>query len=145
MSTAIGSSVRALIPSFAYVDAPKAITFLCEAFGFEKHAVYEGAPGTIEHAQLKLGEFFIMLGTAGKNAEWPSKSPRELGGATTGGLYVVLENDAAVDAHFEQARKAGADIIREPRSPEYGGRDYSARDTEGYLWSFGSYRPEMAP
>lgn len=138
------TTIRALVPSFAYVDAHAAIAYLCEKFGFEKHAVYEGAGGSVEHAQLKLGEFFIMLGTAGKNPEWPSASPKTLGG-TTGGVYVVLESDADVDAYFARAKAAGADIIREPRSPEYGGRDYSARDSEGYLWSFGSYRPEAAP
>lgn len=25
---------------------------------------------------------------------------------------------------------------------DYGSRDYSARDPEGSLWSFGTYRPE---
>jgi uncharacterized glyoxalase superfamily protein PhnB len=138
------STVRALIPSFAYEDAHAAIAFLCDAFGFEKHAVYEDANGTIEHAQLKLGAFFIMLGTAGRNPDWPSSSPKTLGG-TTGGTYVVLESDADVDAHYAHAKAAGAHILREPKSPEYGGRDYSARDAEGYLWSFGSYRPEAAP
>jgi uncharacterized glyoxalase superfamily protein PhnB len=135
------TSVRALIPSFTYENAPHAIIFLCEAFGFEKHVVYEGEPGIIEHAQLKLGDHFIMLGSARKNPAWPSTTPEALGGAT-GGLYVVLETDADVDAHYEHARKAGATIIREPESPDYGGRNYSAQDTEGYLWSFGSYRPE---
>ena len=137
-------AVRGLIPSFAYADAHAAIAFLCDAFGFEKHAVYEGANGVVEHAQLKLGDHFIMLGTAGRNPEWPSQTPRVLGG-TTGGTYVVLESDAGVDAHHARAKAAGAEIIREPRSQDYGGRDYTARDSEGHLWSFGSYRPETAP
>lgn len=138
------TTALAIIPSFAYANAPKAIDFLCSAFGFTKHAVYEGDGGTIEHAQLKLGSSFIMLGSARPRPEWPSHTPLELGGAT-GGVYVVLESDADVDALCERARAAGATIAREPASPEYGGRDYSARDTEGYLWSFGSYRPEHAP
>ena len=135
--------VRALVPSFAYEDPHAAIAFLCDAFGFAKHVVYEGSDGIVEHAQLKLGDYFIMLGTAGKNPDWPSKSPKTLGG-TTGATYVVLERDADVDAHYLRAKAAGAEIIREPKSPEYGGRDYSAKDSEGYLWSFGSYRPEAA-
>jgi uncharacterized glyoxalase superfamily protein PhnB len=64
---------------------------------------------------------------------------------TTAGQGGVLESDADVDAHCERARAAGAQIIREPESPEYGGRNYGVRDPEGYLWSFGSYRPEAAP
>ena len=138
------STVRAIIPTFSYDDAPGAIDFLCAAFGFEKNVVYEGAPGIIEHAQLKAGTSYIMLGSARRNSDWPSKTPKELGG-TSGGVYIVLESDADVDAHCERARAAGAQIIREPESPEYGGRNYGVRDPEGYLWSFGSYRPEAAP
>ena len=41
-----------IIPTFRYHDAPAAIEFLCRAFGFEKHAVYEGEGGTVAHAQL---------------------------------------------------------------------------------------------
>jgi uncharacterized glyoxalase superfamily protein PhnB len=137
-------SARAIIPSFTYDDAPRAIAFLCEAFGFEKHAVYEGTERAIEHAQLKLGPHFIMLGSAHAGPEWPTKTPRELGGVT-GGTYIVLERDEDVDVHCARARAAGARIVREPESPDYGGRSYSAADTEGYLWSFGSYRPESAP
>jgi uncharacterized glyoxalase superfamily protein PhnB len=36
---------------------------------------------------------------------------------------------------------AGADIFFEPEDQDYGGRVYSARDPEGYVWSFGSYDP----
>ncbi len=141
MSESITTTARAIIPSFKYDDAPAAIAFLCAAFGFEKHVVYDGPDGTIAHAQLKLGPDFIMLGSAGKGSDdWPSRTPKELGGAT-GGIYVVLERDEDVDAHCARARAAGATIIREPNTPEYGGRDYSAKDSEGYLWSFGSYRP----
>ncbi len=136
-------TARAIIPSFRYEDAPRAIEFLCAAFGFEKHAIYEGAAGKIDHAQLKLGPHFIMLGSMSEDMTWPAHTPRQLGGAT-GGVYIVLERDEDVDAHYERARAAGAKIIREPESPDYGGRGYGAQDLEGYLWSFGSYRPESA-
>ncbi len=136
-------TARAIIPSFRYQDAPRAIDFLCEAFGFEKHAVYANDDGTIAHAQLRLGPDFIMLGSARPCDAWPVRTPSELGGVT-GGVYVVLERDEDVDAHCTRARTAGATIIREPESPEYGGRSYGAVDFEGYLWSFGSYRPESA-
>jgi len=131
-----------MIPGFKYEDAPRAITFLCEAFSFEKHAVYPGANGTIDHAQLKLGPHFIMLGSAQNvDANWPSKTPGQLGSAT-GGIYVVLERDEDVDAHCARARAVGATIINERSIPDYGGRMYGAVVSEGYLWSFGSYRPE---
>ncbi|HEY4281107.1 MAG TPA: VOC family protein [Conexibacter sp.] len=55
-------------------------------------------------------------------------------------MYIVLPDDA-VEAHAERARAAGAELIRELESPDYGGRGYTARDPEGNVWSFGSYRP----
>ena len=125
-------AATAIVPGFTYRDAPRAIAFLCKAFGFERHTVYEGANGRIDHAQLRLGRDFIMLGSA-KNDEAVS---------TRSSTYVVLERDEDVDAHCERARAAGAKIVREPDSPDYGGRGYSAEDTEGYQWSFGSYSPE---
>ncbi len=134
-------TVRAIIPSFRYEDAPRAIQFLCDAFGFEKHVVYEGAEGRIDHAQLRLGGHFIMLGSAANDRSSGDRTPRELGGVT-GSLYIVLERDEDVDAHCARARAAGAVITMEPFSPDYGGRGYGAEDLEGYRWSFGSYRPE---
>lgn len=127
-------------PSFRYVDAPRAIAWLVRAFGFEKQAVYANDDGTIAHAQLTFGSGVIMLGSASNAGSWNVRSPQEAGVAT-GGTYVILERDEDVDRHCAQARAAGAQIILEPESPDYGGRSYSARDLEGYYWSFGSYRP----
>ena len=45
------------------------------------------------------------------------------------------------DAHHDRARAAGATIIRELQDQDYGSRDYSAKDPEGNIWSFGTYNP----
>lgn len=55
--------------------------------------------------------------------------------------YIVLDNDYAVERAYARAKAARARITIELRSPEYGGRTFSAADPEGYLWSFGSYQP----
>jgi len=43
-----------IIPTLRYADAPRAIDFLCTAFGFERRTVYldERDPNTVQHAQL---------------------------------------------------------------------------------------------
>jgi uncharacterized glyoxalase superfamily protein PhnB len=61
--------------------------------------------------------------------------------AGRGWLYVVVED---VDAHYERAVAAGAEIVMEPADQDYGSRDYSCHDLEGNLWSFGTYRPSLA-
>jgi uncharacterized glyoxalase superfamily protein PhnB len=120
-----------------YDDAPAALDWLEQAFGFERTAVHDGPNGTIAHAELRFGDGLVMLGSAGRN-DLGLKTPRELG-AVNQGVYVIV--DDGIDAHFERARSAGAEIVRALHDTDYGSRDYVARDPEGNLWSFGTYRP----
>jgi uncharacterized glyoxalase superfamily protein PhnB len=119
-----------VIPTFHYDDAHAAIDFLEKAFGFERHAVYEGEGGIVQHAELKAAGGWLMLGSSRPD------SPYDIGRQS---VYVVIEGD--VDAHCERARQAGADVFREPQNQDYGGRDYSCHDPEGNVWSFGTYAP----
>jgi uncharacterized glyoxalase superfamily protein PhnB len=98
--------------------------------------VHVGHAGTVAHAQLSFGPGFIMLSTA-RDDDLRMKSPLDLG-AVNQGTYVYLED---VDAHCERAKKAGAEIVRGPENTDYGSREYTARDLEGHLWSFGTYKP----
>jgi uncharacterized glyoxalase superfamily protein PhnB len=41
-----------VIPCLRYRGAPQMIGWLCDTFGFERHAVYEDGKGGIAHAQL---------------------------------------------------------------------------------------------
>lgn len=127
-----------IVPSLRYRDAPAAIEFLCEAFGFARHLVVPGYDGTIRHAQLTLGDGMIMLGSAQNRDFGPHvRTPEELGGNTQSAYVIVAE----IDAHYEHAVAAGAEIVMEIEDMDYGGRLYSALDPEGNLWHFGSYDP----
>jgi uncharacterized glyoxalase superfamily protein PhnB len=138
MSEQKTSSVPSKVfPSLRYQDAPAAIDWLCEAFGFEKQLVIPGPNGTISHAQLKFGHDCIMLGSS-KDDSLGMKSPRELGGVTQS-IYIYISN---VDAHHDRAKSAGAQIVIPLQNTDYGSREYSARDPEGHLWHFGTYLPE---
>ena len=132
----------AIIPCLHYKDAPRAIDFLCNAFGFERHAVHANAddPSKIDHAQLVRNGQMIMLSTAqaSEYADAASMVSVEQAGGNTQAPYVTIDD---VDAHAERARAAGAGIIMEPKDEDYGGRGYAARDTEGNVWSFCSYDP----
>ncbi len=48
------------------------------------------------------------------------------------------------DALCERAKGAGAEISREPTDTDYGSREFSAKDPEGNVWSFGTYDPFAA-
>jgi uncharacterized glyoxalase superfamily protein PhnB len=135
------ATTSTIIPALHYADAPAAIDFLCRAFGFERKAVYEGEGGTIAHAELTLGNGMVMLGSM-KDTEYGKLlvRPRAAGGVTMG-VYVIVEDP---DAHFARAKAAGAEITREPVTQDYGGRDYTCKDPEGNVWTFGSYDPWAA-
>ena len=125
------------IAFLGYDDPRAALDWLEEGFGFERSSVHEGPNGAVAHAELRYGDGMIMLGSAGDNG-LGMKTPRELG-AVSQGVYVVVDG---IDAHYDRARAAGADIVRELHDTDYGSRDYMARDPEGNLWSFGTYRPD---
>lgn len=129
-----------VIPTLRYKDAPAAIEWLCKAFGFERHMVVPGeADGEIGHAQLTFGPLMIMLNTA-RPHEFGGlvKVPADVGGANTQAAYIIVD---AIDEHYARAKAAGAEIVYDIKDEDYGGRGYSCRDPEGYLWHFGSYDP----
>jgi hypothetical protein len=81
-----------LIPSLRYKDAPAAIAWLERAFGFERHAVYEGPEGTVAHAELSFGSGMIMLGSATNPGPYTHlyATPQEIGGRVTSPLYLIV-------------------------------------------------------
>lgn len=123
-----------IFPALRYRDPRAAINFLIAAFGFETHAVHKDPGGAVAHAELRMGRDMIMLGQLNENIATSGRTVS--GGAAS--LYVSVP---FVDAHFDKAVAAGAKIIRAPHDTDYGSREYSCRDLEGFEWSFGSYDP----
>ena len=52
-----------IVPCLRYDNAPAAIKWLVDVFGFEEHLVVPGENDTIVHAQLSFGPGMIMLGS----------------------------------------------------------------------------------
>ncbi|MGC4749348.1 VOC family protein [Micromonospora sp. DT201] len=122
--------MRTVYPVFRYPDPRSAIDWLCSAFGFQAHAVHEAPDGSVAHAELVLDTGMIMLGgRADATPRLIHDDPQD---------YVAVPD---VDAHCARARAAGAEITQEPFDTDYGSRDYAARDLDGNVWTFGTYRP----
>jgi len=119
-----------IFPAVGYRDARIAAGWLQRAFGFELRALHDGPDGSVAHAELRLGNGILMLGSRRLDPTNPW--------AQEDGIYVAVED---VDAHHARAVAAGAEIARAPADTAYGAREYSVRDCEGRLWSFGTYRP----
>ena len=135
-------SSATMIPVFRYKNATAAIEWLCDTFGFKTHLVIPGEDGTIAHAQLTLGSGMIMLGSV-RNDDYSKLfvHPNEIDAAVTQSVYVIVPN---IEEHYAQARATGAQIVSEIADQHYGGRLYTCRDLEGYIWNFGSYDPWSA-
>jgi uncharacterized glyoxalase superfamily protein PhnB len=119
-----------IIPTFRYDDVPAAIAFLQDALGFTTHELHQ-RDGVVHHAELKLGDDYIMLGQ-----NRPDAPELAYGGSTT---YVVVDD---VDARHARAVAAGAEIVRELEDMDYGSREFAAKDPGGNVWSFGTYAPQ---
>jgi uncharacterized glyoxalase superfamily protein PhnB len=129
-----------VIPSLRYVDAAKAIDWLCDAFAFERHLVVPGENGTIAHAQLLYGNGMLMLGSGGQHRSIFDDyiQPVDRDQIRPSSLYIIVEN---VDTHCKRARAAGAEILMDPEDQDHGGRGYMCLDIEGNAWTFGTYDP----
>lgn len=96
------------------------------------HRLYSASDEQVHvvHGEIHAGDGVIWLHR--ESPEFGLASPRTLGAATAS-LAVIVDD---VDAHFRQAVDRGATIEYEPVDQPYGYREYSARDSEGGLWSF---------
>ena len=128
-----------VIPCLRYRDAPAAVSQLCNVLGFEEQLVVPGPDGTIVHAQLKSDGGMIMLGSV-VDSEFGRlmKQPDEIGGAETQTAYVVVPD---ADAVYARAQNAGWRILIEIKDEDYGGRGFTCADSEGHIWSVGTYDP----
>jgi uncharacterized glyoxalase superfamily protein PhnB len=124
-----------------YTDAGSAIDWLCHAFGFEIRLKIEGADGSIDHSELAFGGGLLMVGEDRDEtrAKFPyRRAPANAGGANTQNLMVYVDD---IEAHCARARAAGAKIIKEPETTDYGedywtDRGYECADPGGHHWWF---------
>lgn len=124
-------------PYLYYKDSAAALDFLTSAFGFTEKVRMPDQSGNVTHAEVALGDGVVMFGTPGEEY----KNPKELG-ATTQNIYVYVDD---VDAHYEHAKAAGAEIVREPEDQFYGDRSYGAADPEGHEWYFATHVRDVSP
>ena len=129
--------VNDITPYLLYEDGAAAMEFLADAFGFEEVLRSHSPEGRMWHGEMKLGDGKIYLGEPGADY----RNPKRLGGVTVS-IHVYLDD---VDAHYEHAKAAGAEIRSEPEDRPYGDRAYQVRDPEGHAWFFATRVKDVAP
>ena len=145
MSTQDKTAHATIIPSLRYRNALAAIDWLVTAFGFEKQAVFVAPDNTtVQHAQLTFGNGMIMLGSESNRSDYSKYAPMpdELGGREMRSVSLIVSD---CDAAYAQAKAAGTEMVFDLQEKGYGGKAFTCRDPEGYLWNVGTYNPWEIP
>ena len=128
------NSTPTIYTGLQYADADAAMKWLEEELGCTRREDHRDDEGNVVHAEMDFRGAILMLSTAGVG-RGPFRS-LPAGGRL---VYVALDE---VDELYERVRAAGGEIALELTDTDYGSRDFTARDPEGNLWAFGTYRPQ---
>jgi uncharacterized glyoxalase superfamily protein PhnB len=118
-----------LIPQLSVRDVDAYIAFLERAFGFTlKERWRDPQDSTHINVEMELDGAIVGIGRAsGARPARPDPAAPHIG------LYVVVDD---VDAHYERARAAKAEITMSLADQPWGHRMYGAIDPEGHEWGF---------
>jgi uncharacterized glyoxalase superfamily protein PhnB len=109
-------------PVLIYPDVRGAVAWLESAFGFEERV----RVGDAHRAQLRVGaDGAVIVADVRGDQVAPS------GGNAT---HIVKVRVPDVNAAFTRARDAGARVIEEPTTHEYGERSCMLEDASGHRW-----------
>jgi len=120
-------------------DIKAAAAFYQKAFGFQKRAIMNGPDGKPMHAELKLRETLLMLGS--ESPQWGSRGALTLQGSPVT-LYLMAEN---VDKVFARAVKLGAKPVQPVTDMFWGDRCGTVADPEGNNWMIATHIAEPTP
>jgi PhnB protein len=128
-----------LAPAIAVRGAAKAIEFYKKAFGAEElYRLVDPESGRIGHAEFTINGALMMISD---EAPEYNKSPELLGGVSA--KFMISCDD--VDAAFQHAVEAGAEVIFPLTTQFYGHRDARVRDPFGHEWLFSQKVEDVSP
>ena len=134
----IPDGYHTLTPFLTVRDAVCAIDFYKQAFGAVERGVMKGPDGKVMHAELKIGDSIIML--SDEFPEFGALSPQSSGGAGMG-LHIYVDG---VDAAFDRAVKAGAQVEMPVADQFWGDRYGKLKDPFGHKWSIATHTKELS-
>ena len=136
--TPIPDGYHTLTPFLTVRDAARAIEFYKQAFGAKERGVMKGPDGKIMHAELMIGDSIIML--SDEFPEFGALSPLSTGGAGMG-LHIYIDG---VDAAFDRAVKAGAEVEMPVMDQFWGDRYGKLKDPFGHKWSIATHTADLS-
>ena len=123
--------LHTVTPRLVVRGGAEAIDFYRAAFGAEEVGErFTGPDGEVIHAQVRIGDSIVMITDAGDNGG-PAQAPSPAGGAVTAIMATYWPD---VDAAWERAAAAGAEVIFPLADQFYGERGGRLRDPFGQQW-----------
>lgn len=110
-------------------DGKQALEFYAQAFGAEPVESVFTEEGILLHAEMKVGESRLMFSSEIPEMDAPSAA--RVGASPT---LQCIETDE-VDALYEQAVAAGAEVLMPLADQFWGARCATLRDPFGYRWN----------
>jgi PhnB protein len=134
----IPDGYHTLTPFLTVRDAARAIEFYKAAFGAKERGVMKAPDGKVMHAELMIGDSILMM--SDEFQEFGSLSPQSIGGSPMG-LHIYVDN---VDAAFDRAVKAGAQVEMPVIDQFWGDRYGRLKDPFGHKWSIATHTKDMS-
>jgi len=137
----IPQGYSSVVPYISVKGASDAIAFYREAFGAEELLRMPMPDGKVGHAEIKIGDSIVMLADEMDHPDAIAKSPRTLGGVTSGLCLYVVDCDAI----FNRAVAAGAKVRRPLTNQFYGDRSGTVEDPFGQVWTVSTHVEDVPP
>jgi PhnB protein len=133
--------LHTVTPRLVVRGGAAAIDFYRDAFGAEELGErFTGPNGQVIHAEVRIGDSVVMI-TEESDPDGPAKSPQSLGGAVSAIMALYWED---VDAAWERALAAGAEVIFPLADQFYGERGGRLRDPFGQQWMLSKHIEDVS-
>jgi PhnB protein len=127
----IPEHLNTVTPRLVVRDGAAAIDFYRDAFAAEEIGErFTGPGGELIHAEVRIGDSVVMITDEDDNGA-PAKVPASLGSVVSAIMATYWED---VDAAWERAVKAGAEVVYPLEDQFYGERGGRLRDPFGQQW-----------
>jgi len=137
----IPDRLHTVTPRLVVRDGAAAIAFYGRAFGAEELGdQFTGPNGELIHAEIQIGDSVVMI--TEDAGDGPVSSPERLGGMVSCVMSLYWEN---VDAAWERAVSAGAEVIYPLEDQFYGERGGRLRDPFGQQWMMSQHIEDVSP
>jgi PhnB protein len=131
MVNPVPEHLHTVTPRLVVRDGAAAIDFYAEAFGAQEIGERFRLPdGQLVHAEVRIGDSVVMITEEAGDSDVPARAPDALGAVSA--IMATYWED--VDAVWERALAAGAEVLFPLADQFYGDRAGRLRDPFGQQW-----------